>query len=151
MKVSLKRPPKYKDKLLVAHGKRNDDPYTLVLGKVIKKEVPTHVEPRWDKCEEHMVSVIYPKKERVHCVPVQKNNRIDNILRKLGLPHYKQEYSYVTYPVTGYVDENIVSRKYGFKPTLLALVSLGEEESAMDIIFPENERSRIFKLDQFFS
>ena len=143
MKDPLKSPPKYKGKLLVA--KCYDD--TLVFGEVVKRVEPKQTEPRWDKRGEGMHSYKSPKKDMVIWEPVQRTDKIDNILRRHGFKHPR----YLTWgpEKPRYVDDYIITHRYGFNPTQLALVSLGEEESAMDVIWPENKRARVLALDQF--
>jgi len=161
MKRQSEGPIKYIGRLLVAQGKMRDGrDQTIVIGEVVGRKEPTHTVDLWTRRGEKMVPFVTPRKRLIDTDPIERNVWIDEVLREAGFRTYKNEFSYLTFPVTRYEGPFIISPRYGFRATYYALVTL--ENGSVDVIYPPNyvrntekfekrRKFRYLRLDKFIS
>jgi hypothetical protein len=136
MESSSKEPIRYKGRLLVAQLKKDGNDYTRVLGKVEDRKDPTYGNDNWNKNGTKMVPTYTSRHTWVYCVPVERNERLDRVLKELGFKQTNNVVSYSRRAFSSYIDEKIIHPKLGFDVIYLTLISLEEKKAIMDTIFP---------------
>ena len=118
--------------------KKNNEDYALVLGEIAEPpRTPTCVDSEWVKSGEKMVDVYSPARPKVDCIPITRKPWIDEALKELGVCRTGSEIHYLEYPLSDrYIDENIVSPKFGFHLDYLILVYWKDGIALKDILLP---------------
>jgi hypothetical protein len=138
MGTPSKEPIRYKGRWLVAQLEKDGKDYTRVLGRVEGKKDPTYGSDKWNKSGTKMVPIYTSRHTRVYCVPVERNERLDRVLKKLEFKQTNNVVDYSRNAFSSYIDEKIIHPNLGFKVMYLALISLEERKAIMDTIFPPN-------------